>query len=137
MGMSKENLKKAGLKSTIPRLRILQLLENDKNNHLSAEQIQNALSCDGHEISLATVYRVLGQFEEAGLVIRHKFGEDNFVYELDRGKHHDHLICVRCNTVIEFVDQIIEERQIALADKHGFLITDHKLNIFGLCQNCK
>ncbi len=135
--MNKENLKKVGLKTTLPRLKILQLLEDNKNNHLSAEQIQRTLANDNQDIGLATVYRVLGQFEKAGLVIRHKFDEESFVYELDRGNHHDHMICVKCNVVVEFVDQNIEDRQKEIASQHGFIITEHKLNIFGFCNKCK
>ena len=135
-GMGNEELKKARLKSTTPRLKILQLLENADNKHLSAEDIYQLLQEDSSDISLATIYRTLAQFESAGMVVKHKFSDDASVYELDRGEHHDHLICVRCNQVIEFVDDIIETRQDEIAQKHGFIITDHSLNIFGLCQGC-
>jgi len=91
----------------------------------------------GEEIGLATVYRVLSQFESAGLVIRHHFEEGRSVFELDNGDHHDHLVCVKCEKVLEFVDSVIEERQMKVAKEHDFQITDHSLYIYGICSNCR
>ena len=134
--MNNSDLKKAGLKTTLPRLKILQLLENAESHHLSAEEIHRVLAESGDDIGLATVYRVLTQFEEAGLVVRHHFEEGRSVFELESGTHHDHLICVKCGRVEEFVDAVIEERQKQVAQQAGFKITDHNLNIYGVCKNC-
>ncbi len=135
--MDNSNLKKAGLKVTIPRVRILQILENAELHHLSAEDVYRVLLESGDDIGLATVYRVLTQFEEAGLVVRHNFAEGHSVFELDYGKHHDHLVCVKCGSVEEFVDSVIEERQQYVAKQAGYMITDHSLNIYGICQKCQ
>lgn len=135
--MDKSNLKKAGLKITLPRRKILEILENAPNHHLSAEDIYQSLSASGDEIGLATVYRVLTQFQEAGLVVRHYFEGGQSVYELDHGTHHDHLVCVKCGKVEEFVDDVIEKRQQEIALAAGYLITDHSLNIYGICQACQ
>lgn len=132
-----KDLKKAGLKVTLPRLKILQILEKSKEHHLSAEDIYRVLIESGEDIGLATVYRVLTQFEEAGLVARHNFEGDQSVFELDRGEHHDHLLCVKCGRVEEFVDEVIEKRQQEIAKQAGFSITDHNLNIYGICANCQ
>lgn len=134
--MDNINLKKAGLKVTLPRLKILELLANAKDRHLSAEDIYRLCVEAGEEIGLATVYRVLTQFEEAGLVIRHNFAGDQSVFELDSGTHHDHLVCVKCKAVEEFTDPEIEKRQKDIAIRAGFTITDHSLNIYGICRNC-
>jgi Fur family ferric uptake transcriptional regulator len=131
------NLKKAGLKVTLPRVKILQILENAKEHHLSAEDVYRDLLESGDDIGLATVYRVLTQFEEAGLVIRHNFEGGYSVFELDHGQHHDHLVCVKCGRVEEFVDAVIEERQREIAKKAGYHITDHSLNIYGICNHCQ
>jgi Fur family ferric uptake transcriptional regulator len=136
--LSNDNdLKKAGLKVTLPRLKILQILENSVEHHLSAENIYRVLLDSGEDIGLATVYRVLTQFEEAGLVSRHHFEGDQSVFELDRGEHHDHLLCVKCGRVEEFVDEMIEKRQQEIAKQAGFSITDHNLHIYGICANCQ
>lgn len=135
--MGDPDLKKAGLKVTVPRLKILELLENASDRHLSAEDIYKSLSDMGEEIGLATVYRVLSQFESAGLVIRHHFEEGRSVFELDKGDHHDHLVCVKCEKVLEFVDSVIEERQLKVAEEHHFQITDHSLYIYGICKSCQ
>ena len=132
-----KDLKKAGLKVTLPRLKILQILEKSKEHHLSAEDIYRVLIESGEDIGLATVYRVLTQFEEAGLVARHNFEGDQSVFELDRGEHHDHLLCVKCGRVEEFVDEVIEKRQQEIAKQAGFSITDHNLHIYGICANCQ
>ena len=131
------DLKKAGLKVTLPRVKILQILESSPMHHLSAEDVYRVLLESSEDIGLATVYRVLTQFEEAGLVIRHNFEGGHSVFELDNGNHHDHLVCVKCGRVEEFIDLLIEERQKEIAKNAGFLITDHSLNIYGACQPCQ
>jgi len=123
-------LKKAGLKVTLPRLRILELLEHDDKNHLSAEEIYKRLIDAGEEIGLATVYRVLTQFEQAGICIRHNFEEGHAVYELTPSDHHDHMVCLETGDVIEFTDDIIEERQKKLAEKEGYQIVDHSMVLY-------
>jgi Fur family ferric uptake transcriptional regulator len=131
------NLKKVGLKITTPRLKILEILEQSKEHHLSAEDIYRMLLDSDKEIGLATVYRVLTQFEEAGLVKRHNFESGQSVFELDHGTHHDHLVCVKCARVEEFVDNVIEKRQQEIAKDAGYQITDHSLNIYGICKKCQ
>ncbi len=135
--MDQIHLKKAGLKNTQPRRRILEIMDKDVNHHMSAEDIYRELIEAGEEIGLATVYRVLTQFEEAGLIVRHHFEGGQSVFELDHGEHHDHLVCVKCNRVEEFVDEMIEKRQEEIAKKSGYEITDHSLNIYGICGDCK
>ena len=135
--MDNANLKKAGLKNTQPRRRILEIMDKGSNHHMSAEDIYRELVEAGEEIGLATVYRVLTQFEEAGLVVRHHFEGGQSVFELDHGDHHDHLVCVKCNSVEEFCDDDIEKRQQEIAKKAGFAITDHSLNIYGICSVCQ
>ncbi len=132
--MESQDLKKAGLKVTLPRMKILELLERSEDRHLSAEAIYRQLLEDGEEIGLATVYRVLTQFEAAGLVNRHHFEGNQAVFELERGRHHDHIVCVNCGRVDEFMDNIIEERQKAIADKLGYTIKDHALILYGECS---
>ena len=132
-----QQLKDAGLKITIPRLKVLQILEQSNEHHMSAEAIYKALIDINEDVGLATVYRVLTQFEAAGLVIRHNFEGNHAIYELCQGEHHDHLVCVKCGRVEEFVDELIEERQKSIAKKAGFQMTDHALNIFGFCVNCQ
>ena len=122
-------LKKAGLKVTIPRLRILELLEEDQA-HLSAEDIYRKLIDAGEEVGLATVYRVLTQFEQAGICIRHNFEEGHAVYELTPSDHHDHMVCLDTGDVIEFTDDVIEERQKILATEHGYEIIDHSMVLY-------
>ena len=131
------DLKRAGLKATLPRLRILETLEESPNRHMSAEDLYRALLAAGESIGLATVYRVLTQFEQAGLVIRHNFDGGSAVFELAASDHHDHLVCVRCGRVTEFVDETIEERQRVIAARNGFTMTDHSLIIHGLCSDCR
>lgn len=135
--MDSANLKKAGLKITLPRRKILEILETAADHHLRAEDIYRMLSDGGDEIGLATIYRVLTQFEEAGLIIRHYFEGGQSIFELNHGTHHDHLVCVKCGQVKEFVDEVIEERQQEIARLSGFTITDHSLNIYGLCAKCR
>jgi Fur family ferric uptake transcriptional regulator len=131
-------LRKAGLKVTLPRMRILELLEESQagNRHMSAEDVFRRLRDTGEDIGLATVYRVLTQFQDAGLVIKHNFDNDQAVFELESGQHHDHMVCLRCGTVIEFSDELIEMRQREVADKHGFRLTHHALTMHGICADC-
>ena len=123
-------LKKAGLKVTLPRLRILELLEDGDKAHLSAEEIYRRLIEAGEEVGLATVYRVLTQFEQAGICIRHNFEEGHAVYELTPSDHHDHMVCLDTGDVIEFTDEIIEERQKKLAEERGYEIIDHSMVLY-------
>jgi Fur family ferric uptake transcriptional regulator len=132
--MENQDLRKAGLKVTLPRMKILEILESSTKAHLSAEDIYRLLMDSDEDIGLATVYRVLTQFESAGLVIRHHFEGGQGVFELDRGKHHDHLICIQCGKIIEFVNSEIEEKQHQIAEEAGFDITDHSLIIYGKCN---
>jgi Fur family ferric uptake transcriptional regulator len=134
--MDNTELRKAGLKVTLPRLKILQLLENSTHHHMRVEDVYQALLESGDDVGLATVYRVLTQFEAAGLVKRHYFEGGSSIFELNQGEHHDHLVCVKCGQVIEFVDETIEERQREIALRAGFKMTDHSLNIYGLCRDC-
>lgn len=121
---------------TAPRIKILHILETAESRHMSAEDIYKALLELGDDVGLATVYRVLTQFEAAELVIRHHFEGGHSVFELDDGKHHDHLVCIKCGHVVEFVDSIIEERQQTIAHEKKFKMTDHSLNIYGICEEC-
>jgi len=132
-----QQLKDAGLKITLPRIKVLQILEQSRNHHLSAEAVYKALLESGEDVGLATVYRVLTQFEAAGLVSRHNFEGGHSVFELSQGEHHDHLVCVKCGRVEEFVDEIIEQRQKAIAERAHFKMTDHALNIYGICPQCQ
>ncbi len=134
-----QHIKKAGLKVTSPRVKILEMLENrsDSERHLTAEEVYKTLLQEGEEIGLATVYRVLTQFETAGLVKRHHFEGGNSVFELESGKHHDHLVCVKCGKVEEFNDELIEQRQREIACGMNFKLTDHSLCLYGLCQQCQ
>ena len=133
--MENQDLRKVGLKVTLPRMKILEILENSTRPHLSAEDIYRVLLESEEEIGLATIYRVLTQFEGAGLVIRHHFEGGQAVFELDRGKHHDHLICIKCGKIVEFVNSAIEEQQVKIAEREGFKITDHSLTIYGECTD--
>lgn len=135
---SPADLKTIGLKATVPRLRILELFEKSTVRHLSAEEVYRALLSEGTDMGLATVYRVLMQFEQAGLLIRHHFESDKAVFELNRGEHHDHLVCVQCGHVEEFQDAEIERRQVKIAQERGFRIHDHSLHIYADCtrRNC-
>lgn len=137
--MSSENheLRKAGLKVTLPRVKILQLLENSETRHLSAEDVYKALIEAEEDVGLATVYRVLTQFETAGLVMRHRFEGGHSVFELSTMEHHDHLVCSKCGLVEEFFDEVIETQQEAIAKKFGFEITDHSLYLYGICGACQ
>lgn len=135
--MNNSDLRKVGLKVTLPRIKILEILEQHADRHLSAEEIYKALLDAKEDIGLATVYRVLTQFETADLVTKHNFEGGYSVFELNQGEHHDHLVCVKCGRVEEFVDDTIEQRQEQIAKDAGFDITDHSLNIYGICPKCK
>lgn len=135
--MDNSDLKKVGLKVTAARLKILEIMQEAKEHHLSAEDIYKVLVEAGQEIGLATVYRVLTQFEEAGLVVKHHFEGGQSVFELNQGSHHDHVVCVQCGRVEEFVDEVIEKRQQDIAQKLGYTMSGHSLNIFGLCPDCQ
>ena len=125
-----QELRNAGLKVTLPRVKILQVLESAKEKHFSAEDVYKALLEAEEDVGLATVYRVLTQFESAGLVIRHNFDGGHSVFELSRGGHHDHMVCMDTGEVIEFIDEEIERRQQAIAEQHGFEIVEHSLVIY-------
>ncbi len=139
ISLQDKEIRDAGLKVTVPRMKILEMLEKCGDKHVSAEDVYKILIRQGEEISLATIYRVLTQFEAAGLVKRHNFEGGFAVYELDRGEHHDHIMCVVCGKVVEFTDNVIERRQHEIAKQHGFEIEDHSLVIYGRCDNpaCK
>jgi Fur family transcriptional regulator, ferric uptake regulator len=132
--MSKpEDLKTIGLKATLPRLKILNLFETSQVRHLSAEDVYKTLMGEGIDVGLATVYRVLTQFEQAGLLVRHHFEGGRAVYELNQGGHHDHLVCLQCGWVEEFHDAEIEKRQIKIARERGFTIREHSLYLYAEC----
>ena len=135
--MESSDLKKVGLKVTIPRMKILEFLEASKVRHQSAEDIYRALLDEGEEIGLATVYRVLTQFEAAGLVSRHHFEGGQAVFELNETGHHDHIVCVTCGKVEEFFDETIEQQQMKIADAKGYEVTDHSLTLYGRCSECQ
>lgn len=130
-----QDLKNAGLKATLPRLKVLSLFENSKERHLSAEDVYKIMLNAGEDVGLATVYRVLMQFEQAGLLIRHHFESGKAVFELDNGGHHDHIVCVKCGRVEEFYDAEIEKRQQEAAESLGFEIQDHSLTIYVVCKD--
>ncbi|MEO8333258.1 MAG: ferric iron uptake transcriptional regulator [Gallionella sp.] len=137
--MESQDLRNAGLKVTAPRLKMLELLEKAHDRHLTAEAIYRQLLDAGEEIGLATVYRSLTQFEAAGLVTRNNFEGGQAVYELERGPHHDHIVCIHCGRVEEFFDEVIEKRQRSIAEKLGFNLRDHTLTLYGECSKpaCK
>lgn len=128
--MRDKDLRKAGLKVTQPRTRILELLEETGSKHLTADDIYRVLMQAGDDIGLATVYRVLNQFEKAGLVVKHNFEGGQAFYELDSGEHHDHMVCVESGKVTEFVNEEIEKLQSKIAAQHGYEIVDHSLVIY-------
>ena len=128
--MKTHSLKKAGLKATLPRIRILEIMEASRVKHMSAEDVYKSLLKAGEDVGLATVYRVLTQFESAGLVIRHSFGSGHAVYEIDQGTHHDHMICLETGKVIEFESDEIEALQKKIAESHGYKLEDHSLILY-------
>jgi len=130
---SSDQLKSMGLKVTVPRMRILELFENSERGHYTAEEVYRLLMNEQIDVGLATVYRVLTQFEQAGLLMRHRFDDDKAVFELNRGEHHDHLICIQCGRVEEFIDPEIERRQRKVAAERGFRIQEHSLYLYADC----
>ena len=130
-------LKDNGLKVTGPRLKILDLFETRPDAHMSAEDVYRILLDEGVEIGVATIYRVLTQFEQAGILLRHHFETGKAVYELNGGGHHDHIVCVKCNAVSEFHSEEIEKLQENIAAEHGYRIVDHALYLYGVCGNCQ
>ena len=136
--METNDLRNVGLKVTLPRVKILEILEKQtEERHLTAEKVYKILLSENEEIGLATVYRVLTQFEAAGLVTRHHFEGGNSVFELNRGVHHDHIVCMKCGKVDEFTDSVIEKHQEDIAEKLGYELTDHSLYLYGICSSCK
>jgi Fur family ferric uptake transcriptional regulator len=135
MAEQNEELKRAGLKITLPRIKILAILQNPNNQHISAEDVYKILLEHNEEIGLATVYRVLNQFDDAGIVSRHHFEGGKSVFELSHKNHHDHLVCLICGKVIEFEDNVIEQRQIDIADSHNIKLTNHSLYLYGECDD--
>lgn len=135
--MSKaSHLKDIGLKATGPRLKILDLFETSESRHLSAEDVYRRLIAENIDVGLATIYRVLTQFEQAGILVRHHFETGKAVYELNEGGHHDHMVCVKCGKVVEFFEPEIEALQDRIAAQHGFHIIDHALYMYGECADC-
>lgn len=137
--MQTSDLKNAGLKVTMPRVKILEILEKNQKNHFTAEEIYQILRENEEEVGLATVYRVLNQFASAGLVIRHHFTDNHSVYELNQGHHHDHIICINCGYVEEFTDPEIEKKQQSISEKYGFHLVDHTFILYAECkkENCE
>lgn len=132
-----QELRKVGLKVTSPRRKILEILEKSEPHHVSAEDVYRLLQQAGEDVGLATVYRVLTQFEAAGLVVRHNFEGGYSVFEAAQNEHHDHIVCIKCGKVEEFFDNVIEKHQEDIAKKAGFTMTDHSLTIYGICRNCE
>ncbi|WP_428624803.1 ferric iron uptake transcriptional regulator [Sedimenticola sp.] len=130
-------LKEAGLKVTLPRLKILEILSQGEGQHASAEDIYKILLTHDEDIGVATIYRVLTQCEQAGLVKRHQFEGGRAVFEIAEGDHHDHIICVRCGLVKEFNDEVIESRQRQVAEQAGFKMAEHNMTLYGLCKDCR
>lgn len=131
-----ENLKSTGLKATLPRLKILEIFQTTKQRHMTAEDVFRVLIEERSDIGLATVYRVLTQFEQAGLLRRSNFESGKAIYELDEGSHHDHLVCVSCGKVEEFFDPEIEKRQQMVAENLGWNIVEHSMSMYGRCAEC-
>jgi len=137
MAEQNEELKRAGLKITLPRIKILTILQNPNNQHISAEDVYKILLEQHEEIGLATVYRVLNQFDDAGIVSRHHFEGGKSVFELSHKQHHDHLVCLKCGIVVEFEDDVIEKRQVDIAKTHNIKLTNHSLYLYGECEDAK
>ena len=131
------DLRESGLRPTGPRLRILHLFERSVQRHFSADDVYRALIESKEEVGIATVYRVLSQFEQAGILIRHNFEGDRALYELNRGEHHDHLLCVQCGQVVEFFSHDLEEIQEKIAKKYDFKLQEHVLYLYGTCRSCQ
>ncbi len=130
-------LKDNGLKVTGPRLKILALFEQHSNKHLSAEDVYRLLLDDNIEVGVATIYRVLTQFEQAGILLRHYFESGKAIYELNKGTHHDHLVCLKCDRVTEFQSPEIEQLQEKIAEEQGYRVIDHALYMYGICSDCQ
>ena len=128
-----DELKSSGLKATLPRIRILEIFQKTRTRHMTAEDVFKALLAEGSDIGLATVYRVLMQFEQAGLLSRSHFESGKSVFELNQGQHHDHLVCLTCGRVEEFYDAEIERRQREIAETRGFALQDHALSLYAVC----
>ena len=137
MNSESKEIKQAGLKITLPRIKILQILESSTQDHLSAEDVYKALIAKGEEIGLATVYRVLTKFEEAGLVVKHNFEGGHSIFEVTAEEHHDHIVCLGCGKVQEFQDDDIEVLQEKVASRMGFSLTEHSVNMYGYWENCQ
>jgi Fur family transcriptional regulator, ferric uptake regulator len=135
MAEQNEELKRAGLKITLPRIKILSILQQPTNQHISAEDVYKILLEQHEEIGLATVYRVLNQFDDAGIVTRHHFEGGKSVFELAHKAHHDHLVCLKCGKVVEFEDNVIEQRQSDIAVEHKIKLTNHSLYLYGECED--
>lgn len=135
MAEQNEELKRAGLKITLPRIKILSILQQPTNQHISAEDVYKILLEQNEEIGLATVYRVLNQFDDAGIVTRHHFEGGKSVFELAHKAHHDHLVCLKCGKVVEFEDNVIEQRQSDIAVEHKIKLTNHSLYLYGECED--
>lgn len=135
MSDQNDELKRAGLKITLPRVKILSILQEPENQHISAEDVYKILLEQHDEIGLATVYRVLNQFDDAGIVTRHHFEGGKSVFELTQKKHHDHLVCLKCGKVVEFEDDVIEQRQLDVAKSHNIKLTNHSLYLYGECED--
>ncbi|PNP98277.1 ferric iron uptake transcriptional regulator [Moraxella sp. RCAD0137] len=135
MAFTNKDLRKAGLKVTLPRIKILELLESAENHHMSAEDVYRALADQGEDVGLATVYRVLTQFEQAGIVERHNFENNLSVFEIVQDEHHDHLVCDVCGKIVEFHNALIEEEQFKVAEAHNFKLSGHSLVLYGVCES--
>jgi len=132
-----QNLHRVGLKATLPRMRVLEVIRTSKQRHLSAEDVYRRLAEENVDIGLATVYRVLAQLEQAGILARSTFDSGKAVFEINEGVHHDHLICVSCGRVDEFHDPAIERRQVAVAEAKGYELLEHSLALYGMCSQCR
>lgn len=130
-----DELKTSGLKATLPRLKVLEVFQRSGERHLAAEDVYKVLLAEGSDIGLATVYRVLMQFTQAGLLSRQHFEEGKAIFELNEGKHHDHMVCLRCGKVQEFYDAQIEQRQHDVAEQYGFDLQEHSLAMYGVCSD--
>lgn len=131
-----KELRESGLKATLPRLKILELFQHSDVRHLSAEDVYRLLMQEQIDVGLATIYRVLMQFAEAKILLRRQFEGERAVFELNASEHHDHMVCMDCGGVEEFIDRAIEERQMLMAKQHGFKLRDHTLSLFGVCKAC-
>ncbi len=135
MSANDQQLKEAGLKVTSPRLKVLEVLKSSPDQHISAEELYKMMIEQDEEIGLATIYRVLNQFDDAGIVTRHHFEGGKSVFELSDKHHHDHLVCLKCGRVIEFEDEVIEERQLKVSEKYNIKLTHHSLYLYGECND--